>query len=719
MKCKILCTLGPNSLNEKTIKNMTSMGVTIFRINLSHTKIEDLEEVINFVRSHTEVPICLDSEGAQIRTGDIDEGSFVLKENTLLNIIGKQIKGSENEISLNHDFVVEKLHLGDMLSIDFNSVLGQVTNLQPGKAILRILNGGSIGMNKAITIDRDIKLPPLTTKDIAAIKLGIKMGIKYFALSFAHSESDVDEMRDLVGDSNIISKIECNMGLENLVDITKKSDAILIDRGDLSREQPIERIPILQKYITRTVIALGKEVYVATNLLESMVASPTPTRAEVNDIYNTLTDGVNGLVLAAETAIGNFPLQATKMVASLIKQHEKEILPYNQHFFKKTPMSSLVSPHGGDLVNQKIQEDKIDGIDSLNRYQAPLEVLMDAEQIGIGTYSPIQGFMGKADIKAVLEEYKLDNGITWSLPIVLQVTDKEKKLFSPNNRTLLTDKKNIIHSLIDVQDVFKFDKKETVIKWYSTDSMDHPGVAKTNSGGDWFVAGKVSLVNMLKITNSEYQLTPSQSREVFKTKGWSTIVGFHTRNVIHRAHEFIQKKAIDLSYADGLYVTPVIGPKKIGDYHSDVIMNSYKTMQSKVSYTNQLLLGAFSTYSRYSGPREAVFTALCRKNMGCSHFIIGRDHTGIGDFYKNESNYAIFNKLGDLGIKPIFFNTVSYNLDTNCYEEITSKGNYEVISGTVAREGFKSGKEFPDWFMDEEIQIMIKKMLLNDYDVFH
>ena len=207
MICKIFCTLGPNSLNEKTIKNMTDLGVSIFRVNLSHTKIEDLEEVINFVRSHSEVPICLDSEGAQIRTGVIDGGSFEVKENTLLSIFGKQIRGSENGVSFNYDFIVDKLQIGDILSIDFNSVLGQIVKQQPGKAVMRILNSGRIGMNKAITIDRDIELPPLTTKDISAMKLGIKMGINYYALSFVHRESDIDEIRALVGDSKIISKI--------------------------------------------------------------------------------------------------------------------------------------------------------------------------------------------------------------------------------------------------------------------------------------------------------------------------------------------------------------------------------------------------------------------------------------------------------------------------------------------------------------------------------
>lgn len=311
---KILCTIGPGSLDKKIIKNLAITGCSLFRINLSHTKIEDLEDVITQIREYTDVPICLDSEGAQIRTTKFNH-NFKLGETYTLH-------NSENKFSLRPFEIINQLIPGDIISIDFNSALVKVIKVLKDKLIVETINPGKTGENKAVTIMRDINIPSFSDKDYEAFKIGSKLGIKNYALSFASSGQFVDEMRSLVPkNSFIISKIESKKGIKNLIEIINHSDAILIDRGDLSREVSLEKIPVFQKAIIKQAIQLKKEVFVATNLLESMIENPSPTRAEVNDIYNTLLDGATGLVLAAETAIGKFPCESASMVKNIINCH--------------------------------------------------------------------------------------------------------------------------------------------------------------------------------------------------------------------------------------------------------------------------------------------------------------------------------------------------------------------------------------------------------------
>lgn len=314
MNREILCTLGPASLNGPVIRELENLGVSLFRINLSHTRLEDLEKVIETIRGYTKVPICLDSEGAQIRTGDFGSGEVELETGGVVYA---------DDFNFYPEGIVRELKLGDRISIDFHAALVEVIGRENGKAALRVIHGGRIGRNKAVTVERLIPLPVMTAKDRAAIAIGRRMGIRHVALSFANHASDVDAVRALCSkDTFLIAKIECRNGLIHLDAIAKKADALLIDRGDLSREEPIERIPWLQKYIIRRAKEALKKVYVATNLLESMTVSPGPTRAEVNDVINTLIDGADGLVLAAETAIGRDPAGCARMMAQLIREFE-------------------------------------------------------------------------------------------------------------------------------------------------------------------------------------------------------------------------------------------------------------------------------------------------------------------------------------------------------------------------------------------------------------
>lgn len=324
MNNKILVTLGPSSLNKSEIQKMDTKGVFVYRINLSHTPIDNLEETIKTIRSHTDTPICLDSEGAQIRNQNMINGQSELIKGEQITIHYNEVLGDSNNISFTPNFIVKELKVGDIISIDFDSAAIKIEEVRDQNILASVIEGGLVGSNKAADLNRQLELPPYTTKDKMAFEIGMGMGIKHFALSFASRKEHVDNLRDLVGhDAFIISKIENCSGLLNLPEILESTSAILIDRGDLSRQVSIEKIPFFQRRIIATARTAGKPVFVATNLLETMITNRTPTRAEVNDIVSTLEMGANGLVLAAETAIGHSPFQCVKMIKAIIHQYSK------------------------------------------------------------------------------------------------------------------------------------------------------------------------------------------------------------------------------------------------------------------------------------------------------------------------------------------------------------------------------------------------------------
>lgn len=701
---EILCTLGPASLDRRTIQRLEQSGATLFRINLSHTKLADLSRVIETIRDATQVPICLDTEGAQIRTGDFVDGSINLRDNTVVRVHFRRVPADDKNFNFYPLSIARLLQPGDFVSIDFNSALAQVIAQESDCVVMRVLQGGLVGQNKAVTVERDIPMPPLTDKDQAAVRLGCEMGLSHFALSFASSGEDVQQLRHLVGEGAfIISKIESLSGLKNLEEIAAASDALLIDRGDLSRQVPIELLPQTQKSVIQRAQRVGRRVYVATNLLESMVTMPNPTRAEVNDIYNTLADGADGLVLAAETAIGNYPLQCISMVNKVIGAYQRTDVDKGQ-FYPLDAVSLLIEPHGGRLVHREVGPADLDGIDHLPRLTVPEQELMDCEQFGHGTYSPLTGFMTRETLESVLDTHRLPAGEVWTLPILLQVDQKEVTAFAPGDRIALTDDQGVVRALLDLAEIYRYDLESLAARMYGTTSRNHPGVARLLRRGDCFLGGDVTLVQPLASPYRHYLLTPAQSRFIFTRLGWSQVVAFHSRNPAHRGHEAIQMQALERTGADGIYINPVIGPKKRGDFLPEPILLSYQTLLEFGCYPKgKVVLGSFFTYSRYAGPREAVFTALCRKNMGCSHFIIGRDHTGVGNFYPRHANRELFESLGDLGVKPVFFETVGYNNETGKYE--VDRGQpLTMISGTEVRKTLQDGKYLPDWFMRDLVQ---------------
>ena len=324
MKIQLLATIGPSSFNRSTIKAMEANDVNLFKINLSHTKINDLEEIIKNLQEWSSVPICLDSEGAQVRNQYMANESVIFYEGDTVKIHPNEVIGDKNNISFVPNTVFNQLNVSDLIYVDFHTVTLEVIEKKANFILAKVISGGIVGSNKAVNINREINLQPITTKDFEAFIIGKKMGIRNYALSFTNSSSDVKLIREVIGmDTSLISKIESIRGVLNLNEILPLVNYILIDRGDLSREIAIEKIPFIQRGIISQAREKHVPVYVATNLLESMVRANTPTRAEVNDIASNLLMGADGLVLAAETAVGKYPVEAVQMINSLAKQFSR------------------------------------------------------------------------------------------------------------------------------------------------------------------------------------------------------------------------------------------------------------------------------------------------------------------------------------------------------------------------------------------------------------
>lgn len=721
-KIKILCTLGPSSMNKKTVRRMDDLGVDIFRINLSHTDINKLKGLIVKIRGYTDKPICLDTEGAQVRTGYVMNDKIYLKEGGIIELTKRKVMGDYRKISLNPNFIIEKLKPGDLISVDFNSVLLQVIQSQKDALMARVISSGNVGSNKAVTIDRYIKLPVVSKKDKTAIRIGERFNIRHYALSFADSKESVEKFRGLVGrKAQLISKIESREGVRNLEGILKVSDAILIDRGDLSREEPIEKIPFIQKWIIKKANSAKIPVYVATNLLESMVKDKKPTRAETNDVVNTLIDGADGLVLAAETAIGSYPINCTVMISKIIKQYLDFSKGTTILDLQKKDYLSLVEPHGGVLVNRLMDNSDREEIKSYKKLMVNESTLVNAEQIAIGTFSPLEGFMTKKELDSVLRNYRLPNGYIWPLPILLQLKKEDVRNFKVGEKIALVFKDTgVVHAVLHIEDIYGLDLDKTAKEIFLTGDCSHAGVDLFKNAGGYFIGGKLNLIKRLRSEWKHYEITPLQARTIFENIGWSRIVGFHTRNVIHNVHEYIQLLALEKYHCDGLFVHPVIGHKKKGDYSTDVILRSYDLMLQRYYPRGRVVLGAFQSYSRYAGPREAVFTALCRKNFGCTHFIVGRDHAGVGNFYNHNDAHKLFGYLGDIGIVPIFFNEFYYCKKCAGYTEKCKHNSRYIlrISGSEARRILLSRKAPPGWFMRKEISKLILKDIKQGRKVF-
>ena len=324
MTIKVLVTLGPSSMTETIVREIAKQGVHLFRVNLSHTKLQDVEKIISDIQSWTDIPVCLDSEGAQVRNQGMVKEDVFFECGTRIKIHHEEVCGDSGNISFTPRAISRQFEVGDVINVDFNAVRLRISSLAKNYLVATVEHGGHVGSNKAADVNRDLDLEAITPKDKAAFEIGLENGVENFSLSFTNSSKDVAAARAIIGENaNLISKIESVKGILNLDEILPVVDQILIDRGDLSREVPIEKIPFIQRRIISYARSKNVPVFVATNLLEGMIKTKLPTRADVNDVASTMLMGASGLVLAAETAIGAYPIDAVKMINSLIEQYEQ------------------------------------------------------------------------------------------------------------------------------------------------------------------------------------------------------------------------------------------------------------------------------------------------------------------------------------------------------------------------------------------------------------
>jgi pyruvate kinase len=745
-RTKIIVTLGPATNNEPTVRKIKGKGVDFVRVNMSHSSLEDLEASIKLSKK-VGIPFIIDTEGSQIRTGDLEQATVHFKENEQVEIHAAPIAGNRERLCLKPGYVIEQLDVGDLIHIDFDTLILRVTDVSTvgeGYITARTITGGLIGRNKAVVIDpvfrKKFDLPPLSPKDYESIELGLREGIEHIAVSFVRSGESIDEARRATQNRmKIISKIECMDALENLDEIIVKSDFLLIDRGDLSKEIPIEKIPFTQKIILHKASRGQTGVFVATNLLETMIEKKKPTRAEVHDVINTIVDGAMGLTLAAETAIGEHPMECINMLNKLIQHSESAIYDSDPrtlvkgligsledaNYLLEDVSSSLVPPHGGKLVSRVLADiPDEEYLASLPRVSLDENRQMDVEQIAFGVYSPLEGFMDQADFESVLDSMRLTRGVAWPLPIVLDVPEATAEMLEVGDVVGLTDDRGEIMALLHLSEKYRFDTEDTVRKMFGTDSDDHPGVKMIRGMQPMLLAGKIDLIRGRQSDTRAFELTPKQLRRLFEERGWAKVLGFHTRNVLHKGHEFMQLKAMEDENCDGLLVHPVVGKKKAGDFKPEYIIKGYERMIESFYPKEKVVFSVFPTFSRYAGPREAVFTALCRQNYGCSHFIIGRDHTGVGDYYAPYASQEIFDLFPDLEIKIVKFNEVFYSKKLNEYVQETGESKHDdsdkldFISGSQARMMFLNGESPPAWFMRPEISAIVLDALKDGEQVF-
>jgi sulfate adenylyltransferase len=313
-------------------------------------------------------------------------------------------------------------------------------------------------------------------------------------------------------------------------------------------------------------------------------------------------------------------------------------------------------PHGGKLVNKvasvKKREKLKEEMNELPQIQTSHEIRLDLENIAYGLYSPLIGPLIQNDYLNILDNGRLTNDIPWTIPIILDVTKETASQFKEGDNVVISSKKDKF-AIIRVEEVYDYDKERHSKSVYKTIDDAHPGVNKINKMNNLFVGGTIELINEHPGKFPKYRLKPIETRFLFQEKSWRTVAGFQTRNAPHIGHEYVQKTA--LAFVDGLFINPLIGKKKIGDFKDQVILDSYEALLQHYFLRNSATLVTLEMEMRYAGPKEAIHHAIVRKNYGCSHFIVGRDHAGIGDYYGPFEAQEIFEDYPDLEIMPIFF----------------------------------------------------------------
>jgi sulfate adenylyltransferase len=369
-------------------------------------------------------------------------------------------------------------------------------------------------------------------------------------------------------------------------------------------------------------------------------------------------------------------------------------------------------PHGGILVDRIL---KGEAREAAVRRAADLPTLdlterqaREVENIAMGVYSPLAGFMKKADLDAVLERSRLAGGAAWTIPIVLDVTEEDARRLRASDTALLRyDGKPL--ALLHREEEHRLDRERFARQVFGTNDAAHPGVAVTMAMNPVLLGGAIDLIDMAATPFPGHRLSPAATRARFEKNGWTTVVGFQTRNIPHVGHEALQKAALNL--VDGLFVNPLVGGKKAGDFEDPVIVAAYDALIKEYYPADRAVLGILQGQMRYAGPKEAIFHAIQRKNFGCTHFIIGRDHAGVGTFYHPYASQKIFGDFPDLGITPLFF--AAFYKCTKCGGLVNEKicphgGTYRVdFSGTKLREAILRGDSF-DGMIRPEVSAAIR-----------
>ncbi len=370
-----------------------------------------------------------------------------------------------------------------------------------------------------------------------------------------------------------------------------------------------------------------------------------------------------------------------------------------------------IPPHGGQLISRvlrgSLREAALERARLFPQVQLTPMAVSDLEMIAVGAYSPLSGFMIEDEYNSVIGTMRLTNGLPWTIPVTLPVDDEMARGLREGQEVALVDGDHLM-GVMTITDKYRADKEREAREVYRTTEDTHPGVARLYEQGDWLLGGDIFLLNGPQVVEfPELRHEPAQTRRMFASRGWRRIVAFQTRNPIHRAHEYIQKTALEI--VDGLFLHPLVGETKVDDIPADVRIESYQTILRDYYPAERVLLGVFPAAMRYAGPREAIFHAIARKNYGCTHFIVGRDHAGVGNYYGTYDAHQIFDEYepDELGITPLFFDYTFFCRKCGAVVSAKtcphSKDEWVYLSGTQVREMLERGEMLPKEFTRPEV----------------
>ncbi len=324
-------------------------------------------------------------------------------------------------------------------------------------------------------------------------------------------------------------------------------------------------------------------------------------------------------------------------------------------------------PHGGTLIDRTVppaERERRDGeLSDLPKLRPFIDSVYDAEKIGVGAYSPLEGFMDSATLDSVVRTTRLPNGLPWSMPILLAPPGEENartvESLKPGDAVALLDEKDRFFALLHVSDKFRYDKTTVARSTYGTTDVNHPNVADLMAAGDVALGGRLDLIRRLELPTGAAELTPAETRALFERKGWKRVAAYQCRNPPHTAHEYLQRLTLEREDVDGLFIHPVVGRLKKGDYRPDIILEAYRALVRHYYSENRVHLSAFSITMRYAGPKAALFLAIVRKNFGCTSYIVGRDQAGVGKYYDPYACHRIFDEF-PVDIQPLRYEETFY-----------------------------------------------------------